>query len=137
MRISDWSSDVCSSDLFKGVDLKGKIALVLVNDPDYETGGSGTGGSDFGGKAMTYYGRWTYKYEEAARQGATGMLVIRNRAGLLRLGHGEELQHQHHVRRGARGSLRHAPADGRLGPEQLRGRTVQGGGKSTRLHSRH
>src|SRR3546814_7560778 len=57
-------------DDFKGVDLKGKIALVLVNDPDYETGGSGTGGSDFGGKAMTYYGRWTYKYEEAARQGA-------------------------------------------------------------------
>src|SRR3546814_7892202 len=58
-------------DDFKGVDLKGKIALVLVNDPDYETGKG-----DFGGKAMTYYGRWTYKYEEAARQGATGMLVI-------------------------------------------------------------
>lgn len=58
-------------DDFKGVDLKGKIALVLVNDPDYETGEG-----DFGGKAMTYYGRWTYKYEEAARQGATGMLVI-------------------------------------------------------------
>src|SRR3546814_13285383 len=57
MRISDWSSDVCSSDL-------------------YETGGSGTGGSDFGGKAMTYYGRWPYKYEEAARQGTTGLLVI-------------------------------------------------------------
>jgi Zn-dependent M28 family amino/carboxypeptidase len=58
-------------DDFKGVDLKGKIALVLVNDPDFETGDG-----DFGGKAMTYYGRWTYKYEEAARQGATGMLVI-------------------------------------------------------------
>src|SRR3546814_16331818 len=58
-------------DDFKGVDRKGKIALVLVNDPDYETGEG-----DFGGKAMTYYGRWTYKYEEAARQGATGMLVI-------------------------------------------------------------
>jgi Zn-dependent M28 family amino/carboxypeptidase len=58
-------------DDFKGVDLKGKIALVLVNDPDFETGKG-----DFGGKAMTYYGRWTYKYEEAARQGATGMLVI-------------------------------------------------------------
>src|SRR5690606_27223757 len=52
-------------DDFKGVDLRGKIALVLVNDPDYETGKG-----DFGGKAMTYYGRWTYKYEEAARQGA-------------------------------------------------------------------
>ena len=58
-------------DDFKGVDLKGKVALVLVNDPDFETGKG-----DFGGKAMTYYGRWTYKYEEAARQGATGMLVI-------------------------------------------------------------
>jgi Zn-dependent M28 family amino/carboxypeptidase len=60
-------------DDFKGVDLHGKIMVVLVNDPDYETGGS-TG--DFGGKAMTYYGRWTYKYEEAARQGAAGVLVV-------------------------------------------------------------
>jgi Zn-dependent M28 family amino/carboxypeptidase len=58
-------------DDFKGVDLQGKIALVLVNDPDYETGKG-----DFGGKAMTYYGRWTYKYEEAARQGAIGFIVI-------------------------------------------------------------
>jgi len=58
-------------DDFKGVDLKGKIMVVLVNDPDFE-GGEG----DFGGKAMTYYGRWTYKYEEAARQGAAGVLVI-------------------------------------------------------------
>jgi Zn-dependent M28 family amino/carboxypeptidase len=58
-------------DDFKGVDLHGKIAVVLVNDPDYETGVG-----DFGGKAMTYYGRWTYKYEEAARQGAAGMLIV-------------------------------------------------------------
>jgi len=62
-------------DDFKGVDLKGKIALVLVNDPDFE-GGEG----DFGGKAMTYYGRWTYKYEEAARRGAIGFLVIHETA---------------------------------------------------------
>jgi Zn-dependent M28 family amino/carboxypeptidase len=62
-------------DDFKGVDLKGKVALVLVNDPDFE-GGEG----DFGGKAMTYYGRWTYKYEEAARQGAIGFLVIHETA---------------------------------------------------------
>jgi Zn-dependent M28 family amino/carboxypeptidase len=62
-------------DDFKGVDLHGKIALVLVNDPDFETGHG-----DFGGKAMTYYGRWTYKYEEAARQGALGMIVIHERA---------------------------------------------------------
>ena len=58
-------------DDFKGADLKGKILVVLVNDPDFE-GGEG----DFGGKAMTYYGRWTYKYEEAARQGAAGMLIV-------------------------------------------------------------
>ena len=58
-------------DDFKGVDLKGKVALVLVNDPDFETGAG-----DFGGKAMTFYGRWTYKYEEAARRGAAGLLVI-------------------------------------------------------------
>jgi Zn-dependent M28 family amino/carboxypeptidase len=58
-------------DDFKGADLKGKIMVVLVNDPDFE-GGEG----DFGGKTMTYYGRWTYKYEEGARQGAAGVLVI-------------------------------------------------------------
>jgi Zn-dependent M28 family amino/carboxypeptidase len=65
-------------DDFKGFDMHGKIGLVLVNDPDFETGVG-----DFGGKAMTYYGRWTYKYEEAARRGALGVLVIheRNPAG--------------------------------------------------------
>ena len=62
-------------DDFKGEDLKGKIALVLINDPDFETGQG-----DFGGKAMTYYGRWTYKYEEAARQGLAGILVIHETA---------------------------------------------------------
>lgn len=62
-------------DDFKGVDLKGKIAVVLINDPDFE---SGVG--DFGGKAMTYYGRWTYKFEEAARQGAVGMLIVHETA---------------------------------------------------------
>ena len=58
-------------DDFKGVDLHGKIAIVLINDPDFETGSG-----DFGGKAMTYYGRWTYKYEEAARRGALGLLIV-------------------------------------------------------------
>jgi Zn-dependent M28 family amino/carboxypeptidase len=62
-------------DDFKGEDLRGKIMVVLVNDPDFE-GGEG----DFGGKAMTYYGRWTYKYEEGARQGAKGVLVIHETA---------------------------------------------------------
>jgi Zn-dependent M28 family amino/carboxypeptidase len=59
-------------DDFKGVDLKGKIMMVLVNDPDFENPASTT----FGGPAMTYYGRWTYKYQEAARQGALGTLII-------------------------------------------------------------
>ncbi|MFZ1744039.1 MAG: M28 family metallopeptidase [Pontixanthobacter sp.] len=58
---------------YAGLDMKGKTAVILVNDPDY-----GTEGLDgpFGGKAMTYYGRWTYKYEEAARQGAAGAIII-------------------------------------------------------------
>jgi Zn-dependent M28 family amino/carboxypeptidase len=59
-------------DDFKGVDLKGKIMVVLVNDPDFENPASTT----FGGPAMTYYGRWTYKYQEAAREGALGTLII-------------------------------------------------------------
>ena len=58
-------------DDFKDMDVNGKVVVVLVNDPDYEAGEG-----DFGGKAMTYYGRWTYKYEEAARQGALGLLVV-------------------------------------------------------------
>jgi Zn-dependent M28 family amino/carboxypeptidase len=62
-------------DDFKGQDVKGKLLVVLVNDPDFE-GGEG----DFGGKAMTYYGRWTYKYEEAARRGAAGVLIVHETA---------------------------------------------------------
>ena len=58
-------------DDFKNQDVKGKILVVLVNDPDFE-GGEG----DFGGKAMTYYGRWTYKYEEAAKRGAAGVMIV-------------------------------------------------------------
>ncbi len=63
-------------DDFKGIDVKGKIIVLLINDPDFETGKG-----DFGGKAMTYYGRWTYKYEEAARRGAAGVLVVHETAG--------------------------------------------------------
>lgn len=57
---------------YEDLDVKGKTVIVLVNDPGYATGDSAL----FKGKKMTYYGRWTYKYEEAARQGATGVLVI-------------------------------------------------------------
>ena len=62
-------------DDFKGQDLRGKVGLVLINDPDFETGQG-----DFGGKAMTYYGRWTYKFEEAARQGLAGLLIVHETA---------------------------------------------------------
>jgi len=62
-------------DDFKGIDVRGKLLVELVNDPDFETGQG-----DFGGKAMTYYGRWTYKYEEAARRGAAGVLLVHETA---------------------------------------------------------
>ena len=62
-------------DDFKGMDMKGKLAVVLINDPDFETGQG-----DFGGKAMTYYGRWTYKYEEMARRGALGTIIVHETA---------------------------------------------------------
>ena len=57
---------------YKNIDVKGKVVLVLVNDPGYATQNKDL----FKGNAMTYYGRWAYKYEEAARQGAIGALVI-------------------------------------------------------------
>ncbi len=58
---------------YEGLDVKGKIVMVLVNDPGY-----GIDEKLFKGDTMTYYGRWTYKFEEAARQGAKGCLVIHN-----------------------------------------------------------
>jgi len=59
-------------DDYKGMDLKGKILLMLVNDP-------GIGNpAIFRGKILTYYGRWTYKLEEAARHGAAGVLLVHN-----------------------------------------------------------
>jgi Zn-dependent M28 family amino/carboxypeptidase len=57
-------------DDYKGVDVHGKVALVIVNEPPSDDP------QFFKGKAMTYYGRWTYKFEEAARQGAVGVLII-------------------------------------------------------------
>ena len=63
-------------DDFKGVDLKGKVAVMLVNDPDFEAGPSEPVAGKFGGKTMTFYGRWVYKYEEAARRGAIAALMV-------------------------------------------------------------
>lgn len=68
-------------DDYKGVDLKGKVAVFLINDPDFEaTKGEDAFGA-FGGRAMTYYGRWTYKFEEAARRGAIGALIVHDTPG--------------------------------------------------------
>ncbi len=57
-------------DDYKGVDVKGKVLLMLVNEP------TSNDPKFFKGKALTYYGRWTYKYEEAARKGAAGVILI-------------------------------------------------------------
>ena len=61
---------------YEGLDVKGKTVMVLVNDPGFASSDS----TLFRGKAMTYYGRWTYKYEEAARQGAAGCIIIHDTA---------------------------------------------------------
>ncbi|HSG33245.1 MAG TPA: M28 family metallopeptidase [Sphingomonadaceae bacterium] len=62
---------------YEGIDMAGKTAVILVNDPDWTIEGlEGT----FNGRAMTYYGRWTYKFEEAARQGAAAALIVHEEA---------------------------------------------------------
>ncbi|MBS0332420.1 MAG: M28 family peptidase [Proteobacteria bacterium] len=68
-------------DDFKGVDLKGKIAVVLINDPDFEAKPGEPVAGKFGGQAATYYGRWIYKFEEAARRGALGCIIVHETAG--------------------------------------------------------
>ncbi len=62
---------------YAGLDMRGKIAVVIVNDPGFATRDPKL----FRGKEMTYYGRWTYKYEEAMRQGAAGVLILHDTAG--------------------------------------------------------
>ena len=57
---------------YAGVDMRGKTAVILINDPGFATGDEKL----FRGRAMTYYGRWTYKFEEAARQGAAAAIII-------------------------------------------------------------
>jgi Zn-dependent M28 family amino/carboxypeptidase len=58
---------------YAGIDVRGKTVIILINDPDYEMK---TLDGPFGGRAMTYYGRWTYKFEEAARQGAAAAFIV-------------------------------------------------------------
>lgn len=71
---------------YAGLDVTGKTVVILVNDPGYARPDSGL----FNGSAMTYYGRWTYKYEEAARQRRRGHHRPPDRTGQLWLGHGAQ-----------------------------------------------
>jgi Zn-dependent M28 family amino/carboxypeptidase len=68
-------------DDFKDVDVRGKILLVIVNDPDFAAPEGHPVADRFDGNAMTFYGRWTYKFQEAAERGAAGVLVIHDTAG--------------------------------------------------------
>jgi len=63
-------------DDFRGIDVKGKTIVVLVNDPPVTNADGTLDEKTFGGKAMTYYGRWTYKYEKAAELGAAGVIIV-------------------------------------------------------------
>ncbi|WP_374526630.1 M20/M25/M40 family metallo-hydrolase [Sphingopyxis sp.] len=69
-------------DDFKGVDLKGKVAVFLINDPDFVAAKGEDAFGKFGGRTMTYYGRWTYKFEEAARRGAVAALIVHDADGV-------------------------------------------------------
>jgi Zn-dependent M28 family amino/carboxypeptidase len=62
---------------YEGLDVSDKIVVVIVNDPGFATGNPDL----FNGNAMTYYGRWTYKFEEAARQGALGLIIVHDTPG--------------------------------------------------------
>jgi Zn-dependent M28 family amino/carboxypeptidase len=69
-------------DDFKGQDLKGKVAVFLINDPDFVAAKGEDAFGKFGGRTMTYYGRWTYKFEEAARRGAVAALIVHDTDGV-------------------------------------------------------
>jgi len=68
-------------DDFKDVDVRGKVIIVLVNDPDFEAPAGDPVAGKFDDKAMTFYGRWTYKFLEAGRRGEAGVLVVHETAG--------------------------------------------------------
>ncbi|MEZ0244443.1 MAG: M28 family peptidase [Sphingomonas sp.] len=69
-------------DDFKGVDLHGKVAVFLINDPDFEAVEGDAAKGRFGDRRMTYYGRWTYKFDEAARRGAVAALIVHDTGGV-------------------------------------------------------
>lgn len=68
-------------DDYKQVDLRGKVAVYLINDPDFYAKPGEPVAGKFGDRRMTYYGRWVYKYEEAARRGAIAALIVHDTSG--------------------------------------------------------
>jgi Zn-dependent M28 family amino/carboxypeptidase len=68
-------------DDYKGIDLRGKVAVYLINDPDFSAQPGEAVAGKFGARRMTYYGRWTYKFEEAARRGAVAALIVHDTDG--------------------------------------------------------
>jgi Zn-dependent M28 family amino/carboxypeptidase len=68
-------------DDFKNVDVRGKVLVCIVNDPDFSAAAGEPVAGKFGGRRMTYYGRWVYKYEEAVRRGAVAALIIHDTEG--------------------------------------------------------
>lgn len=69
-------------DDYKQVDLRGKVAVYLINDPDFYAAAGEPVAGKFGDRRMTYYGRWTYKFEEAARRGAIAALIVHDTDGV-------------------------------------------------------
>jgi hypothetical protein len=112
-------------DDFKGVDLKGKIAVFLIGDPDLEAAPGEPVAGKFGGSAATYYARWTYKYEEAVRRGRDRRADRpREPRGRLWLDDGQGLERRglrHRPRRSGEGKA----ADAGLDPARRGGRSVQ------------
>ncbi len=101
-------------DDYAGLDVRGKLVLALVNDPGYATQDAKL----FTGNAMTYYGRWDYKFAEAVRHGAAGLLVIHEtRAGGLSVGRAAQRRDQAAVR----------PAHRRLRDQATRARRLDHG----------
>jgi len=68
-------------DDYKQVDLRGKVAVYLINDPDFYAKAGEPVAGRFGARRMTYYGRWTYKFEEASRRGALAALIVHDTEG--------------------------------------------------------
>lgn len=68
-------------DDYKGIDVRGKVVVSLVNDPDFSAQRGDAVSGKFGDRRMTYYGRWTYKFEEAAKRGAVAALIVHDTEG--------------------------------------------------------